>query len=50
MNLIPWLMWAASLVFGAYNCYIVCSLIEKTGLERLGATGSLFKYDAEESK
>ena len=49
MSMIPWLMWIASLVVGAVNCYIVCVIIEKTGLERLGATGSLFKYEKDEA-
>ena len=45
MSIIPWLLWGAALVVGGVNCFIVCSKIEKTGLERLGATGSLFKYE-----
>ncbi len=42
--MIPWIMWAATLVIGAINCVVVCKAVEKSGLERLGATGSLFKY------
>jgi len=43
--MIPWIMWAATLVIGGINCFVVCSTIEKTGEKRLGATGSLFKYE-----
>ena len=50
MALFPWILWGASLVVGAINCYIVCAKVEKTGLERLGATGHLFKYEKDDAK
>lgn len=45
MNMLPWLIWAATIVIGVFNCYIVCRQIEKTGEPRLGATGKLLKYE-----
>jgi hypothetical protein len=39
-----WLLWASTIIIGIVICTVVCSKIENTGLKRLGATGSLFKY------
>ena len=50
MNLVPWLMWSATIIIGIVNCVIVCKQVEKIGLERLGATGRLFEYMKGEEK
>ena len=42
MSIIPFVFWAATLVIGLIIYIAVASTIEKSGLERLGATGSLF--------
>ena len=42
MSIIPFIFWAASLVTGLIVYVVVASAIEKTGLERMGATGHLF--------
>ncbi len=39
-----WLLWFSTLIIGVCICLIICSLIEKTKLKRLGATGKLLKY------
>jgi hypothetical protein len=40
-----WLVWSSTLVLGVIICVVICSKIEKLGLKRMGATGSLFKYE-----
>ena len=42
MSIIPFIFWAATLVVGLIIYVAVASTIEKSGLERLGATGNLF--------
>lgn len=42
MSIVPFLFWAASLIVGLIVYMLVAKAIEKSGLERLGATGSLF--------
>ena len=45
MNIMPWILWAATVVVGGINCTLVCYWVEKRGNPRLGATGKLFKYE-----
>lgn len=42
MSIIPFVFWAATLVIGLVIYVAVGSTIEKSGLDRLGATGKLF--------
>lgn len=39
-----WILWILTEVIGIILCIVYCSLIEKKGIKRLGATGKLFKY------
>lgn len=45
MNIVPWLFWAGALLFGTFNAVFICSVIEKSGVRRLGATGKLFRTE-----
>ncbi len=50
MSIIPFIFWAGTVLAGVVIYVIVASVIEKSGLERLGATGSLFSCDPKEKK
>lgn len=50
MSIVPFIFWAGTVVAGIIIYVIVGSTIEKSGLERLGATGSLFSCDVKENK
>jgi hypothetical protein len=50
ISIFPFVVWALSIVLGIV-LYIPFALkIEKSGLKRLGATGSLFTCDPDASK
>ena len=50
MSIIPFVFWAGTVAAGIVIYVIVASVIEKSGLERLGATGSLFSCEPKSSK
>lgn len=50
MSMLPFVLWALTLVIGLIIYVAVACTIEKTGLKRLGATGHLFTCNPEEDK
>lgn len=50
MSAIPFIVWALGVVFGIIVYICVASIIEKSGEERLGATGHLFIADPDRKK
>lgn len=50
MSIVPFIFWAGTVVAGIIIYVVVGSTIEKSGLRRLGATGSLFSCDEKINK
>ncbi len=50
VSLFPFIAWVAVIVIGFVVYIGVATVIEKSGLERLGATGNLFTCDPEAAK
>lgn len=50
MMMIALLIWVGTIVFALVLGTILCYRIEKSGVKRWGATGSLFKYNPEQEK
>lgn len=48
MSIVPFVFWGASIVAGIIIYVSVATVIEKSGLKRLGATGNLFTCDPKE--
>lgn len=48
MSLLPFVIWAASIVVGLIVYLVVAMAIEKSKLKRLGATGHLFTCNPKE--
>ena len=50
VSMFPFIAWVAVLIIGLIAYPIVAVKIEKSGLERLGATGNLFTCNPEAKK
>lgn len=50
MSIVPFIYWAGTVVAAIIIYIIVGSTIEKSGLERLGASGSLFTTNVKKNK
>lgn len=50
VSMFPFIAWVVVLVIGLIAYLIVAVKIEKSGLERLGATGNLFTCNPEAKK
>lgn len=50
VSMFPFIAWVIVLLIGLVVYIGVASAIEKSGLERLGATGNLFTCDPEKKK
>ena len=48
MSIVPFVFWGASILSGVVIYVSVATVIEKSGLKRLGATGHLFTCDPKE--
>jgi hypothetical protein len=46
----PFVAWIVTIVVGAIVYIVIATTIEKSGLERLGATGNLFTCNPETAK
>lgn len=49
MSIVPFVFWGASILSGFVIYVSVATVIEKSGLKRLGATGNLFTCDPKEN-
>lgn len=50
VSMFPFIAWGVVLIIGLIAYLIVAVKIEKSGLERLGATGHLFTCDPDANK
>jgi cell division septal protein FtsQ len=50
MSAFPFVAWALTIVLGLIIYIAIASTIEKSGLDRLGATGNLFTCDPDTAK
>ena len=48
MSIVPFVFWGASILSGFVIYVSVVTVIDKSGLKRLGATGNLFTCDPKE--
>ena len=48
MSIVPFVFWGVSILSGFVIYVSVATVIEKSGLKRLGATGNLFTCDPKE--
>ncbi len=50
MSIVPFIVWFLTIIAGLIIYLRVAKTIEKSGLERLGATGNLFTCDPDAKK
>lgn len=50
MSIVPFIVWILTIVAGLFIYLGVARTIEKSGLERLGATGNLFTCNPDAKK
>lgn len=50
ISMFPFIVWGLTIIAGLFIYIGVATVIEKSGLARLGATGHLFTCDPESSK
>ena len=49
MSMLPFITWGGTVVAGLIIYVSVASVIEKSGLKRLGATGNIFTCDPDKN-